>query len=195
MIKKLSLLLILAVELITLRYWFLCQQFKSFIHLSSQNVGLRVDELIHNDGNTPLLLVRLLHNKIIVFILDIFRIYLQFWDIRFATNLFSIVGYFGIFCGFYYLILSKIKNSYKIILSLFLLLLPFVEIVFEPNLNFILKLFLLVLPYWLFSLFGIYQFCINGNRPQRVLIIGFLISLSLWWTVLLSHEIGNYCVL
>ena len=195
MLKKILAVAVFTVELFAVSQWFLCKQLKDFIHLSSTNLTLYLNSLINNDSGVPLLIVRIFHNKIIGF-LDIFvKYYLRFWDDRFLLNLLSIVGCFGIILGIWYLVSRNFNNKkYLWITLIFLLMLPLVEIVFEPHVNFIYKVIFLALPYQIFSIFGIWQFLKKDTGNLRVLLIICLIVVSIWWISVLQPDVYNYCV-
>lgn len=191
--KKVLVIVVFAIEFISLQQWFLCKRFKDFIHFSSINLNLYLDDLIHNDIGVPLSVIRIFHNKAVVVITLLFKNYLQFWDIRFAVNLFSLVGYFGIILGFWY-IFNEDKRKWYIYIVLFILFfLPLIEVLFEPNFYFPLKVILIALPYQVFSLFGAWQF-LRKDSTLRAFILIFLIIISMWWYFVLQNDVFNYCV-
>ncbi len=195
MLKKISVISVFAVELLFMRQWFLCKRFKDYIHFLSTNQSLYLEDLTHGNKGESIILIRLFHNKIIVFITIFSKYYLRFWDERFALNLFSIVGYFGIILGIYYLINRNFKNKkYLWIAFIFLLILPLFEIIFEPVINFTYKIIFLTLPFQAFSLFGIWQFLKEDKNNLRLIIIFCLIFVSMWWISVLQPDAYNYCV-
>lgn len=195
MFKKISVVVVFIVELFVEKQWFLCRQFKDFIHLASTNQSLSLVGLIHNDQGQSLFIVRLFHNKVGVFLDLFFRYYLKFWDDRFLLNLLSVVGFIGIVLGIWYLMAGNFKNKkYLWVFFIFLLVLPLVEIIFQPIVSFEYKIILLTLPFQIFSLFGIWQFLGKSRNNLRVLLIISLIFLSIWWMSILNPDIYLYCV-
>jgi hypothetical protein len=195
MLKKIFVVTAFIIELLAVSEWFVCKQFKDFIHFSSFNQALYLKGLMDNDSGIPFLIVRVFHNKPIVF-LDIFvKYYLSFWDDRFLLNLFSVVGCFGIILGIWYLLSRNCKHKKQLwIMLIFLLAFPLVEILFKPNINFIFKVIILVLPYQLFSLFGLWQFIKTDKGNFRMALIYCLLFLSIWWINVLQSDVSNYCV-
>src|SRR5258708_16286533 len=150
------------IQFLNLQAWFVCKNFTDFFHLSSINVTMQIEDYVHSEKGTSLLLTRFFNNKIIDTVFDLLRIYLQFWDIRFGINWFSPIGYFGIVTGFYYLLSQKKKNIYHWFTLCILLLLPWIEMKIEPNVSLMIKSIYLWLPFSIFSLYGIYQFLTHG---------------------------------
>src|SRR6185437_14492118 len=95
------------VEALTLWAWLACKSFTDIFHHTSINLTLQLDDYIHSDKGTSILFTRLFHNKVTQILIDYLRFYLQFWDVRFGSNWFSLIGYFGIFAGFYYILSNK----------------------------------------------------------------------------------------
>jgi hypothetical protein len=192
--KKIIIIIIACIDLITLNAWFVCQRFTDIFSYSSLNISYQIDTYINSFDGMPRWYAHLLHNKVIQVPIDFIRLYFQFWDIRFGTNWFSIIGYFGILVGFYYFVINKKKKLYHWIILFVLLLLPVVEILFSPPISFQLKGIYLWIPFILFSFYGIYQFLSQGDLKKRYIFILILIALSIWWFLLLPHNIAPYCI-
>lgn len=189
-------LLIIAavIEFLTMKAWFICQRFTDLFHMSSINIGLQIEDSVHSEKGTSLLLTRLFTNKVVDTVFDLFRMYLQFWDIRFGASWFSLIGYFGIFAGFYYIISNKKKQWYHWAVLLVILLLPLIEVLKEPHVSLVIKSFYLWVPFCLLSLYGMYQFLIHGNKKRRFFFFIILVILSIWWIVFLPYTMPRYCV-
>src|SRR6185437_2130510 len=111
--RKIKILLIsitVIVESLTLKSWLVCKNFSDIFHFSSTHIALQLEDFVHTEKGTSILLTRLFNNKPIDNILYLFRLYLQFWDVRFGSNWFSFIGYFGIIMGVYYIIANKKRN-------------------------------------------------------------------------------------
>jgi len=189
--KKIILALVLALFILTFLVWRECQDFKDFIKLSSVNIPLHLEDLIHTDKGGDPLFVRIFHNKVVDTSLIILRKYLYFYDIRFGVNFFSLVGYFGILCGLYYSFVGK-RSKGLVLYIIFLLLLPLVQIIIEPKLNFLTRLAFLQLPYLSLALYGVWRFL--DSRRIRYFIIIVLFIINVWWLLVMSSEITNYCI-
>jgi hypothetical protein len=182
----------LLTELWTGSFWLSCQKLADRFYFSPFDSQLKTGELVHNDAGYSTHIVRFFHNKLSVYGSELFDRYLQFWDIRFGAYFFTIVGYFGILYGFWYLI-RKDHKSYKTwTIIIVLLLLPFIEIL-HVNIPFIARLLILLVPYYIFSLFGIWQF-LKKHKKYGVLIISILILLSAWYIFAFEKDIlKNFC--
>ncbi|HWY78895.1 MAG TPA: hypothetical protein VNW29_00900, partial [Candidatus Sulfotelmatobacter sp.] len=111
-VKIITIILTGIVEFLTLGVWLTCKNFADIFHHSSINLTLQMEDYVHAEKGTSLLLTRVFNNKFIVNSNDLLRFYFQFWDIRFGSNWFSLIGYFGIFAGFYYILANKKKKIY-----------------------------------------------------------------------------------
>jgi hypothetical protein len=193
-INYLIIAIIAIIELFTIRAWFVCKSFTDFFHLSSVSITMQIEDYEHAEKGTPLFLTRLFSNKLTDSVLDVLRIYLQFWDIRFAASWFSLVGYFGIGAGLYYILINKKKRFYHWIMLAVIFLLPCIEVFKEPHLSVMLKSIYLWLPFAIFSLYGIYQFLIHGKIKTRLWILFTIIIISIWWIYFLPYTMPRYCV-
>lgn len=192
--KVLIIVLSAVIESITLRVWFMCLRFTDIFHYAALNIPYQIDTSINAFQGMPMKAVRLFHNKGIQIPIDVIRLYLQFWDVRFGANWFSVIGYFGIFAGFYYFISNKKKKIYHWIVVALLLILPCIEIFFDPSLSLFVKSIYLWLPFILFSFYGIYQFLNHGDSKKRFIFIMILLAVSVLWLLLLFYNITPYCV-
>ena len=193
-IKYLIIILTAIVEYFTLRAWFVCKSFVDYFHLSSINIGLQIEGYQHAEKGTSLILTRLFNNKLTDTVLDILRVYLQFWDVRFAASWFSLIGYFGIGAGFYYILANKKKHFYHWLMLAIILLLPWIEVLKEPQLSIMIKSLYLWLPFTIFSLYGIYQFLAYGQTKKRLWIVLIILVISIWWIAFLPYTMPRYCI-
>ena len=195
MIKQLTICLVFFVELIAVGQWLSCRYFKDFIHFSSVKTALFTEGLINNDSGIPIFIVRFFHNKVVANINAISENYLRFWDIRFALNLFSVIGSFGIILGIWYLFAGNIKKrKYLRILLAYMLTVPLVEIISGNHIDYIYKIIFIAIPFQIFSFFGVWEFISPNNNWLRISIVVGLSLVSLWWMYILGQDIYNYCV-
>jgi hypothetical protein len=182
----------LLIEIATGAMWLRCQKLADRFYFSNLDSQLKLDELTRNDLGYSTYIARFFHNKVLVYGSELVNKYLQFWDINFDLFFFSIVGCFGIIYGFWYLF-RKEKKTFKIwLLIIALLLLPFVEIEQAP-IPFAVRIILVLTPYYIFSLFGIWQF-MKRHKKVGALIIGIFIFLSLWYMLVFENDIfKNFC--
>lgn len=193
--NKLTYIILVAtavIEFLTVKAWYVCTSFTGIFHYSASNLQLQLEDYIYTEKGTPLVLTRLFNNKITDNFLALLRYYLQFWDIRFGTFWFSLIGYFGIFAGFYYFISLKKKKYYHWLFLIILFILPWLEL-YSFHLSIAIKSIYLWLPYVLFSIFGIYQFLTHGKFKKRIIIIVLLALLSIWWLIFLPYGMSAYC--
>ena len=192
-IKYLAIFSVGITEFVNLQAWFACKSFTDLFHYSSVNLNLQIDYYIDTEKNTSYILSRLFNNKFIDSILNLLRFYLQFWDIRFGASWFTLIGYFGIFSGFYYIFSLKQKRFYHWIMLLVILFLPWIEIIIEPHINIMMKSIYLWAPFSLFSLYGISQFLNRGKFKKRLLVLLILTLISIWWIAFLPYSMPRYC--
>src|SRR6266568_8971853 len=192
-INYLFIILAAVTEFVTVRAWSNCRDFTSFFHHSSINLNLQIESYVYGEKGTSLFLTRLFSNKFTVSFLDFLRFYLHFWDIRFGASWFSLIGYFGIFAGFYYIFSSKKRRLYHWGMLFLIALLPLIEIFIEPHVSLTAKSIYLWAPFSLFSLYGIYQFLTHGKKKKRLIIFLILAALSIWWIALLPYTMPRYC--
>jgi hypothetical protein len=193
-LKYTAIIFTAALEFLTVKAWYACGTFTGIFHFSSANVQFQLEDYIYTEKGTPLFLTRLFNNKITDYFIALLRYYFQFWDIRFGTFWFSLIGYFGILAGFYYFISLKRKKYYHWLILILLLMLPWFEILHANHYSIIIKSLYLWLPYCLFSLFGIYQFLTHGQTKKRFTIFIIILAVSIWWLVFLPYGMSGYCV-
>lgn len=167
------------------------RDFSSEIHFSSLDLKLQLEEAIHNDVNVPLFWVRFFHNKLTFFVLDVFRRWLMFWDIRFLLSYLLPTGIFGLAYGI--LNLLKTKKSYFLWFVSYLIFLSLTEVIFAPRFNFLLKILFLLFPLQIFSLFGWWWFLKTNKIKALFLALGLLL-MTIWWQRVFSNELMNFCV-
>lgn len=177
-----------------MRGWFICKNITNYFQLSSVNIPMQIEDYQHAEKGTSLLLTRLFTNKFTDSVLDILRLYLQFWDIRFSASWFSLIGYFGIGAGFYYIIANKKKRFYHWLIVAVILLLPWIEIFKGPQISIMIKTIYLWLPFIIFSLYGIYQFLTHGKIKKRLWVVLIILIVSIWWIAFLPFTMPRYCI-
>lgn len=192
--KKILLIITALTEVATLQAWFVCQRFTDIFHFGSIDVAYQLSTYINSFKGMPFWVIRLFHNKLIQDPLNFLRFYFQFWDIRFGSNWFSFVGYFGILAGIYYIISTKKKTLYHWLTLFVLAVIPCFEILFAPRFSLEVKSIYLWLPFICVSLYGIYQFINKGNQKKRSIILIILILLSIIWIAFLPYDISRYCI-
>lgn len=189
MIKKLLILIAVGIEINSLRLFLSCRDFSGQFHFSALDMRLKLEEAIHNDVGYSTNLARAFHNKAAFTANQVLVNYLHFWDIRFGAIYFSLVGYFGIFSGFWYL--AKRKGKFSRILLILLLILPFIE-VFRLISEFQIRFLLLSIPYLLLSVYGLWQF-IRTNKKKGLITIVILVVLSFWYQSVFSNDVFLNC--
>ncbi len=187
------LVLIIILQLITLRPVFRCSRWDNQFHFSSLNLKLQINSAIFADQNVPNLLTRAMHNKITYFVLDVFRRYMYFTDFKFLLSYLLPVGLIGFLTAIYFIFKNKIfKCKYRdfwVIIFSFSILTHLFEIIFNPGLSFILKTTILLLPHYLLSSYGIYKLL-----EKRTILVILLLIISVMWLQVYSQEILNFCM-
>ncbi len=191
--NKLLILLFSCIQLIFLKPWIQCKSFLYDYHFSFYDLELQLIDAVNKDRNLPIFIARFFHNKASQFVIDIYKRYTHFLDLRLLITLLSFVGFFGVLLGIWYFIESK-KRNWKIGLLIFLTFLaPFVEVLINPKLPFILKLIIIATPFNVLSIYGHVQF-ISKHKSLLVLpIYILLIVLSIAWITVIPDQAFNYC--
>ena len=193
--KRINIAVVITIltEFMFVKSWFACKALQDFFYFSLFDIQLIITGHIHADTGVPLLLTRIVHNKISVTAIEFFRHYAYFWDVRFLLPLLSPIGVFSVIAGIWYLANSKIQRGKKIAIFIILLGMPIVEMVVKPQLPFPVRIILLSLPLIVLSGYGIFHFF---NRTNRAKIAWFVTValLSIWWYYVFHNEFAIFCV-
>ncbi len=187
--QKILVIVVAFVTINSFKLFLACDNFSDTFHFSPLDMRLKLEEAIHNDMGFSVNLARFFHNKVAFSINQIFINYLHFWDVKFGVIFFSIVGYCGIFFGFWYLI--KTNSQYKWYVLAMLLLLPLIE-VFRTPASYQMRLIFLAISFLFLSIFGVWQFVKNQKKKAVVLLI-LLVVLSLWYQMILQSDAFLNC--
>lgn len=204
MIKKLILFAIIFTELIVIKPWTPCVSLKNEFNFSYKQLTIEIDDAIHNDSNLPIVYTRFFHNKPVFLIRTIINKWLNFFDINFLINSMSPIGFFGLLLGFWYIVISKKILVFSYI-ALFIVIIPFFEIVLFYNSNILLKFIYIFLPRILLSVWAFNKFLSDkistankqyyflGEYTKEFFII-VIIFFSILWFSLFQDNIKNiYC--
>lgn len=189
---KILTLIVAGIELLTIKLWLICTDFRSMMDMSSVNIKLQLEDYIHNDTGSSMLLIRFFHNKLTGLVVNMLDKYLKYWDIRFISNIFSLVGVFGMVAGIWYLLHANIAKKYKIFFFCILIVWPIPYVLHGISLTFTYKIFIFYFPYFILSLFGIWSYLRSNNRYAYIVVI-LLSFISVWWFLLLPREISYFC--
>lgn len=188
--KNILLLPFLIVIALYSGFWTNCTRLSDLFYFSEFDLRLRIIEAINNDEGIPLLIVRIFHNKVIGFILDVYRHILHFWDVNFLVWLISFLGIFSFVYGLY---LLRFKRKRKLIGVLFLTLasLQFLEVIIKFDFLYKWKFFILLFLYSSISLVGLSEFIKRNSFRISISLIMILFLLSIWWMNFFSEN--PYC--
>ncbi len=189
MIKKIILFIGVFVIISTVGPFLDCWRFDERIYFSPLEMDLKLIEAVHNDVGYAPNIARIFHNKAQLGAFFVFDSYLYFFDIRFLAPIFSLVGYVGIFWGFWYLF--GLKNKFRQFIISLLLVLPFIEI-FKLIDNTFARALIISVPYFVLSIFGIWQF-LKSHKWIGVLVVLILVVLSVWYTDVFGSGIVDAC--
>lgn len=189
--KYIILGIIITIQIFAFRVWTLCKFFGDYFHLSTYDLSLRINESINNDHGMSLSLIRVLHNKVIGILFDLFRHYMHFWDISFLVYVFSFTGIFGLVLGVWYITkLSRIKRTS---IFTFLLVIPFIEILKNPDMGYMIKIIVYSLPYLVVIIYGYLKYLENLTR-QKLITLLVLGIMSIWWIMVMGVYALRYCI-
>lgn len=190
-IKKIFIsIILLAITGLYLSQWFNCYLDSKFL-FSPLDLKLRIIFDVRTDQNVPLIVARLLHNKLTQGSIDIFNAYIHFWDIRFLLMLLSPVTLFFILYKIYHLI--KTNAGIFIldkILPIICLLTP-LPIVFGIIKNGTTAIITFAFPLILLSLSGLFLFL--KRSLSTWIYFAILIAISLWYMLILNSKIIEFC--
>lgn len=192
--KKINWLLLLitfGVELFAFSKWLRCTNLQNLFHYSNYDVSLQVIDLIHTDQGVPLLITRVLHNKLIVSVIDVFLRFTHFLDPVLVTTFISFIGMLFFIYGIEQIILQRNK---WIGLAIFFLCSVFFEIILHPTSLFPVRLFLLAAAFLSLTVFGNIRFMQTYYSKKVIIIWILLLLISLGWTVFLPSDLYRYCI-
>jgi hypothetical protein len=166
-------------EVFLLKNILTCSNFSSKFYISFLQERLMVDASAHNDTGYSWKFIKLFHNKIYIFIADFIDKYLQYWDPPYLISVFSIIGTFGILYGIWHIIAAKKRNKTALMVLAGLACLPLI-ILFNVPLPAISKEAIVTFPFYVFSLYGLWQFC-KRHKTKGIIIVCILLILSIWF--------------
>lgn len=169
-----------------------CYDFNGNFHYSSQVISFHAKELIATETNTPLFIVRSFHNKLTVFLFDIFSRYIRFFNIFYLINILSLSGLFGLLYFYFSLFSKLINNKFIKLFGVLILLLPFFEIFQIVNQTFYFKILIFILPFQVASFIGSVLFIKRGGK-FRYGIYFLLLIVSIGWIIVFQNELLNFC--
>lgn len=193
--KKIALLIIFFItEIVTFFRWSSCWLFKEDFYFTFQNLSTQLLTSTNEEKGLPLLLIRLLHNKITGFLWGILQTLLQYIDMRFLYEFLGTAGAVGVYLGFWYFFTKKPKNKIFWLGIMTLFICTLIEMILMPHIDFSKRIIPLFIVLSGFSLFGIWEFVTNGKSRIRFAGIVLLIILSLCALLLFPHSQYSMCL-
>lgn len=191
--KKIFLIILVLMELLFLQQWTACVRFAEQFHFSPFDLSLRLIEGIHNDNNVPLFFVRLFHNKILGTVIDIYNDYAHYWDVVFLIQLLSLIGFFGLICGIWYIFQVKVGKWARILLAISLFV-PIIEIILPVHFSFMVQLGLFAAPLLALTFLGWrYFLSVEGKLRYGIFLSLELLSILWLYGTLLQPNL-TYCL-
>jgi hypothetical protein len=181
--KYILITILLFIFLHTIKPWFLCRGFKDEFHFDYNKIQLVIDDHNHNDFGQNIILVRMIHNKLIYFSVDVIKKYIKFFDFLFLTKLLSPLVAFFLYTNFYYLFKFNHYTKTQYVFLFLLIILPFIETLYPPKINFDIKLYVFTFPYFALSVFGI----TSSMKHSKNKFLFFMIVVLL---ALISYAVG-----
>lgn len=172
-LKKLLIILIAIFYVLIIYTQVNCNKLCETLHFTVLDSNLKLIEGINNDVGYNTYAARFFHNKAQVYVTEFFNKYLHFWDIQFGILFFSLIGYFGILYGFWYIAVKK-KNYERLFYFSLILLVPLLEIFQVPGSSNI-RYILIFVSVGGFSLYGIWQLLSHHKRFGFPIIITLLL--------------------
>jgi len=175
-----------------LRSVLVCTNYNGNFHYSSVVDSFHLKQLIANEGSTSIILVRIFHNKLTVFLFDIFGRFIQFFDIFYLIKILGLAGLFGLLYFYFLLFSRKIKNKLINVFGVVIPLFPVLEIFQVTGRSFLLKLIILILPYQIASFIGVLSF-LKQNKKLFIVFYFVLLILSVGWIIVFKNDALSFC--
>lgn len=159
----------------------------SFLAIQTQTIGD-----IHNDSNTPIVLVRFFHNRITATLLAVIKTYLAYFNFLFLFRLISFGGFTGIFFGLWYGFLDKrklIKVLFAVTFSF-----PLLFMFLPTNGTQFLQLIVFAILLIICSLYG-WLSLMKESTKAFVPIACTVFVITLWWFFVFQFSIIHFCTL
>lgn len=173
-----------------------CTNYNGNFHYSSHVVSFHLNELISSEDQVSIFIVRLFHNKITIFLFDIFNRYIQFFNIFYLINIIGLAGLFGLFYFYFYFsfFTQKPENKFIKAFGVFILLLPFLEIFQLAKQEFFLKILYLIIPYQTAAFIG-FSFFLKQKKRVSYGIYFLLLITSIGWIIVFQNEALSFCTI
>lgn len=189
-------ILILLFSLLLFAYqmylWSFCNNLNSNYHFSIYQMKITTDNLIHNDIGLPINLIRLYHNKIIIFINEIYNIFIMFLDVKLLVNMILPIGILGLIS--FGININEFLRKYYIKASILVFtLFLFYKILLNPSSFYFLQIMTIGVFMEFYSLLGLSKFLDKGKRKRKILFILLFVWFSVFWQIFLGKEILNFC--
>lgn len=182
--KKRILLIILGwiVEIVALLRWNNCWHFKDTFYFTKDTLSNVLINAINADTNTPLFVVRLFHNKVTAFLWGLLQTFLQYWDIRFFSELLGIVGAIGIYLAIWYLVTKRQKTWWAWGLVAIYSVFALWEMIVIPHFPYFYRVIFFAVISQVLSIFGWWIFLQKKGKLRIGLFIALLIlsAFALW---------------
>ena len=175
-----------------LRSVLVCTNYNGNFHYSSVVDFFHLKQLIANEGSPSIILVRIFHNKLTVFLFDIFGRFIQFFDIFYLIKILGLAGLFGLLYFYFLLFSRKIKNKLINVFGVVIPLFPVLEIFQVTGRSFLLKLIILILPYQIASFIGVLSF-LKQNKKLFIVFYFVLLILSVGWIIVFKNDALSFC--
>jgi len=169
--KFFLILLTWIIELLAFKRWFSCWLFNNFLYYTSNTLTARVIDAINNDRGMPHLVTHMLHNKVLYFFWGSLQTLLGYWDIQFLSSFIGFVGAFGVVIALWYFLTKDSHNKLLWILFSLSIIVPFTEMVFQPNVIFFWKLLIFGVIFQAISLYGLSRFLVEATTLKYSIII------------------------
>lgn len=167
-----------------------CRELLPEYLFKKENIEFSLQDLIHNDTGMPVLITRIFHNKITVFLEVITRVYLQYFNPAFLVQIFSLPGLAGLIYGLS-LLLKKESGRYLKLLGGWFFLTPFLMANLYLKVPVFGRMILWFVPGIIIGLYGWREFYRrNGGKTIRIFLA--LTALALIWKIGVGNP-GLFC--
>ncbi len=168
-----------------------CIRLADRFYFSAFDLKFSIDNGTKYDVGLPIYFVKIFHNKVTGFLLDLFTRYIDYFDLIFLISIFSFVGLLGVIWGVVTIYRKRMKRLFPLIFIIFLL--PIVEIFAKDLFPVQFKIFVINILFLPITYTGVKNLLHTYPRAQSIILL--LGLLSLWWLVIFGDNLKNICII
>lgn len=168
-----------------------CIRLADRFYFSAFDLKFSIDNGTKYDVGFPTYFVKIFHNKVTGFVLDLFTRYVDYFDLIFLISIFSFVGLLGVMWGIMTIMKKSMKKFFLLLFIIFLL--PVIEIFAKDFFPIQFKVIVINILFLPLTYIGIKNLLYHYPRAQvMILLLGLL---SLWWLGVFGSNVKSICII